>query len=174
MPRNMSFTLTTTQIRNRTKTVTRRLGWSFLKPGDIINACVKCMGLKKNEKIERLCQIRITSIHQEPLNKITQVECIKEGFPEMTPVQFIQMFTEHMKCTSETLVNRIEFEYVKKAPKKKVNTCHICGEYVEDHKAICDLCYQQIQTTAVEVCRNALYLEDHESDVITLTPSVLR
>jgi len=27
MPRNMSFMLTTEQIKNRTKTVTRRLGW---------------------------------------------------------------------------------------------------------------------------------------------------
>jgi len=49
--RNMSFFLTTDQIRNKTKTVTRRDGWLFLKPGDIVQACVKCQGLKKGEKI---------------------------------------------------------------------------------------------------------------------------
>ena len=53
MPRNMSFSLTTDQVRNRTKTVTRRLGWwknkhgkRLLQVGDIVNACVKCMGLQ--------------------------------------------------------------------------------------------------------------------------------
>jgi len=30
--------LTTAQIKNRTKTVTRRTGWAFLKPGDIVNS----------------------------------------------------------------------------------------------------------------------------------------
>lgn len=44
MPRNMSFSLTTQQMRDRTKTVTRRKGWEFLRTGDIVNACVKCMG----------------------------------------------------------------------------------------------------------------------------------
>jgi len=36
MPRNISFALTTQQVRNRTKTVTRRAGWLFLKAGDIL------------------------------------------------------------------------------------------------------------------------------------------
>ena len=45
MPRNMSFMLTTEQVRNKTKTVTRRLGWWFLKPGEIVNAVEKGMGL---------------------------------------------------------------------------------------------------------------------------------
>jgi hypothetical protein len=31
----MSFALTTEQIRVQKKTVTRRLGWEFLKPGDL-------------------------------------------------------------------------------------------------------------------------------------------
>lgn len=46
MPRNMSFTLTIEQMRARTKTVTRRKGWAFLKPGDLVWAVVKGMGLK--------------------------------------------------------------------------------------------------------------------------------
>jgi hypothetical protein len=30
----MSFMLTIDQVKNKTKTVTRRTGWTFLKPGD--------------------------------------------------------------------------------------------------------------------------------------------
>ena len=47
MPRNMSFAMTTEQIRARTKTVTRRFGWWFLKAGDQVWAVEKAMGLKK-------------------------------------------------------------------------------------------------------------------------------
>ena len=58
MPRNMSFALTTEQFLNRTKTVTRRKGWRFLKPGDVVMGCKKCMGLKPGEQLERLGLIR--------------------------------------------------------------------------------------------------------------------
>lgn len=112
---NISFFLTTQQIREKRKTVTRRLGWWRLKSGTILNACVKCQGLKKGEKIEVLCQIRVLSTKEEPLYAITQEECIKEGFPEMTPSQFILMFISHMKCSFNTPVNRIEFEYITNA-----------------------------------------------------------
>lgn len=45
MPRNMSFSMTTEAVRNRTKTVTRRLGWEFLKPGDILWASDRTLTL---------------------------------------------------------------------------------------------------------------------------------
>lgn len=48
MPRNISFALTTPQFRARTKWVTRRLGWLFLKPGDTLMGVEKGMGLKIN------------------------------------------------------------------------------------------------------------------------------
>ena len=48
--RAMSFMLTTEQMRNRSKSVTRRLGWNTLKPGDRIIAAVKCQGLGKGGK----------------------------------------------------------------------------------------------------------------------------
>jgi len=123
MPRNISFALTTDQIRNRTKTVTRRLGWKNLKRGDILNACVKCMGLKPGEKIERLGQIRVVDVRQEPLVAIMQdceygkSEAEKEGFPDLDGKQFAEMFCDHMRpvngCVTE--VTRIEFEYVELA-----------------------------------------------------------
>ena len=113
MPRNMSFMLTTNQVRNKTKTVTRRLGWWFLNPGDILNACEQCQGLKKGEKIKKICQIRVISTRRECLADMVEGEQIKEGFPHMSSHEFIQMFKREMKCTGWTLVNRIEFEYVK-------------------------------------------------------------
>ena len=113
MPRNISFFLTTQQIRDRTKTVTRRLGWNFLKAGDVLNACVKCQGLGKGGKIEKICQIRIVSVRKEVIYTITKEDVIKEGFPDYEIWQFIEMFMKHMNCKfSDTIVNRIEFEYI--------------------------------------------------------------
>ena len=113
MPRNMSFSLTTEQVRNRSKTVTRRLGWWFLKPGDIVNAVEKAMGLKKGEKVKIICQIRIVSTRPEPLQDITNSDIIKEGFPNMSIDEFIAMFCRsHKGCSPATIVNRIEFEYL--------------------------------------------------------------
>jgi len=113
MARNMSFFYTQEQIRNKTKTVTRRLGWNFLKPGDILNACVKCQGLKKGEKIEKICQIRVRQIYRQWLWQITNDDVIKEGFPDMTTYQFVKMYRERMglSCGHAT-VNRIEFDYI--------------------------------------------------------------
>jgi len=113
LPRNMSFMLTTDQIRNRTKFVTRRLGWWFLKPGDILNACEKCMGLKKGEKVKKICQLRVVSVKKEILDEtITEDEIIKEGFPHLTTARFLYMFCKEMGCNPGVEVNRIEFEYL--------------------------------------------------------------
>lgn len=114
MARNMSFALTTEQIKKRTKTVTRRKGWEFLKPGDIINACVKCMGLKPGEKIERLGQIRVVDVRREPLSAMTPDDVFAEGFngKTSTPDAFVEMFCEHMGGDRNQIVTRIEFEYL--------------------------------------------------------------
>ena len=117
--RNMSFMLTTDQIKNRTKTVTRRLGWKNLKPGDLLQGCVKCMGLKRGEHPEKLAVIRIVSVYLEPLNllcgnrKYGMNEMLLEGFPNMQhPEEFVRMFRNHMNCRADQEVTRIEFEYV--------------------------------------------------------------
>ena len=116
--RNMSFMLTTEQIMNRSKTVTRRLGWRHLKPGDTIAACRKCMGLKKGEKIERIAELRVVSVQQECLDRMLDdglygmIECAKEGFPGMTVDDFVDFFCRsHKGVYPETPVTRIEFEY---------------------------------------------------------------
>lgn len=114
MPRNMSFALTTQQIRDRTKTVTRRFGWWNLKPGQIINAVEKSMGIKKGEKINVLCQIRIVSTRQEPLSDMADEDCAREGFPHFKDKwEFIAMLIEHYNLDHANVpVNRIEFEYI--------------------------------------------------------------
>ncbi len=110
--RNMSFALTTAQLASGIKTVTRRLGWKNLKPGQEVCAVKKSMGLRKGEKIERLAVIRILDVRREPLSTITQEDVAKEGFLEMTPRGFVDMFCQHMKCHRDTTVTRIEFEKV--------------------------------------------------------------
>jgi len=118
MPRNISFFMTTDQVRNKTKDVTRRLGWSFLKGGEILNACVKCQGLKKGEKIDRICQIRVKSVRSEPLDAITDDDVRREGFPNMTTGEFIDFFCDGHKgpngkrISDDHPVNRIEYEYI--------------------------------------------------------------
>ena len=110
--RNMSFMLTKQQIKDKTKCVTRRLGWWFLKPNEMVMACEKCQGLKRGESIVRIRPIVISSTWGEQLNHITGEDVVKEGFPEMDEIQFILMFKKEMKCSSYTLVNRIGFEYL--------------------------------------------------------------
>lgn len=115
MPRNMSFSMTTEAVRNRTKTVTRRLGWWDLRPGDVLMAVEKGMGLKKGEKVKRLGLIRVRGVAREPLSSIIDWgprECAAEGFPDMDPRAFIVTFALHNRCDRDTIVNRIEFEYV--------------------------------------------------------------
>lgn len=112
MARNMSFALTTKQFKARTKTVTRRFGWWFLKPGDVVRGVEKAMGLKPGEKIEPLGMIRIVAARPEQLNAITQDDVAREGFPGWTPGQFITMLQKHYDCAPDATVNRIQFEYI--------------------------------------------------------------
>ncbi len=63
--------MTTDPFRARSKTVTRRFGWWFLKPGDVVCGVEQSRGLKKGERVVRLGLIRIVSTRSEPLNAIT-------------------------------------------------------------------------------------------------------
>ncbi len=110
----MSFSLTTPQFLNRTKTVTRRLGWTFLKPGDLVMGVEKGMGLKRGEKVKRLGLIRIVDVNLEPLCCITKEDVRREGFtkPIHTIPYFIEMFCRANRCHARTEVTRIEFEYL--------------------------------------------------------------
>lgn len=118
----MSFALTTDQVRARTKTVTRRLGWKTLKPGAAVRAVVKAQGLKKGETVTPIAELRITAVRREPLSSIYRdgesgrLEVVREGFPDMKPDEFVTFFMEShgMRCEDD-YVTRIEFEYVDSA-----------------------------------------------------------
>ena len=112
MPRNMSFALTIDQVERRQKTVTRRMGWKFLKPGYRICAVKKAMGLKKGEKIQRLANLIVTDVKREPLSNIDSRDVELEGFPGKSPEWFIELFCKAYKCTSSDIITRIEFEYI--------------------------------------------------------------
>ena len=126
--RNMSFSLTTPQVRSRTKTVTRRLGWLTLKPGELVQAVVRGQGLRKGERVEKLAVIRVTHVRREPLCRLTDdvgygaAEVGLEGFRPHSvylwpPAAFVAMFcATHAGCTPESLVTRIQFVYVERAP----------------------------------------------------------
>ncbi len=121
--RNISFMLTKEQIADRSKTVTRRLGWWKLKPGDVLRGVEKGMGLKAGEKVKPLATVRVVSVRPEPLKAMTDNvdygfrECQMEGFGEHPtlkwPSEFVTFFcNSHRDCKPDTVKNRIEFEYI--------------------------------------------------------------
>lgn len=105
------------------KTVTRRLGWLKLNPGDLVRPVKKCMGLKKGERLDVLRDpILIIDTRRELLRTMTDIieygfeECVKEGFgnhPDYQwPWSFVEMFcATYRQCTPETMITRIEFTY---------------------------------------------------------------
>jgi hypothetical protein len=110
--KNISCQLTTQQVLARVKLVTRRLGWKNLKPGEILQICEKCMGMKKGEKIRRLALVLVKSVRRERLDKITKADCRLEGFPDLSPSEFVAMFCKHMHCRPGAIVTRIEWRYL--------------------------------------------------------------
>ena len=117
MPRNISFSLTTLQFLAGTKDVTRRMGWEFLRAGDVLCAVEKGQGLGKGGKVKRLGLIRVIDARREPLEMlmfnwapygINEVK--REGFPHLTPGEFVSFFCQsHKGCKPETVITRIEF-----------------------------------------------------------------
>lgn len=131
--RLISCSLTESAIRDATKDVTRRLGWLNLKVGERLMFCRKIMGRRKGEPLVRIREIEVVSVRRERLDKLTEPayggrwtvygadECRREGFPQMTPDDFVKFFCashstrtkKHPKgCTPQTEVTRIEFKYV--------------------------------------------------------------
>lgn len=113
MPRHMSFAATIPQIRNRSKTITRRRGWRKLEPGTEIWAVEKGQGLKKGEKVNRIALLEIVDVRVEALWRVHARfgETAKEGFPEMLPSEFVEFYCQMNGGTQDQLVTRIEFRY---------------------------------------------------------------
>ena len=117
MSRLMSVAYTEDQVRARTKTVTRRKGWTFLKPGDQVTLCRKVMGRKKGEPLERICNVEIVDVRRERLWHIDSDDVEREGFPGMIPENFIQrFFIDAQGIQPDDYVTRIEWRYLDEAP----------------------------------------------------------
>lgn len=101
--RNMSCALTKTQIRDGSKTVTRRDAWLKLQAGDLLRPVNKTVGSKKGERPHPLLPVghhlRVVSVRREPLEAITQEDVIAEGFSEMTPAA-------PKACTANTIAQQ--------------------------------------------------------------------
>ena len=114
--KNMSFMLTIPQMEDRTKDVTRRVAWWNLKAGDELMAVEKSQGLKNGEKVKPLYPIQILSARAEPLCLLTEdidygyAALLREGFPNMHPLEFVQFFCDTHHCKPDVVVNRIEFK----------------------------------------------------------------
>ncbi|WP_416567325.1 hypothetical protein [Nocardia testacea] len=113
MARLMSVALTEPQVRARSKTVTRRMGWHVLRPGDRLTLCRKVMGRRRGEPLVRIVDVRVLAVRRERLDEITPDEVLAEGFPEMTPADFIEFFcSTHKGCAPDSEVTRIEWTYL--------------------------------------------------------------
>jgi hypothetical protein len=109
--RNISFSLTEAQLLDGTKDVTRRVGWAKLQAGDRLRAVQKAMGLKKGEHVKVLGTIEVISARREALDVIDQSDVVREGFPEMCPADFVDMFCGHMGGPQNQIITRIEFRF---------------------------------------------------------------
>jgi hypothetical protein len=129
--RRISFALTIDAILDRSKDVTRRLGWKNVKVGERLQAVDKL----RTKNAKKLAVIEVVSARREPLfvllkaadgfgydggdqNPYAIEEMAREGFPGMRPLDFVEMFTKGNKGNglsphaNNVEVTRIEFRYV--------------------------------------------------------------
>lgn len=113
MARLISVAFTEDAVRERRKTVTRRKGWEFLKPGDRLHLCRKVQGRKPGEPLVRLAEVEVVSVSREPLDAISWRDVRREGFePPWDEHSFIDFFSEQMDCDRTAEVTRIEWRYL--------------------------------------------------------------
>lgn len=112
MPRLMSVSHTTAQVRDRSKTVTRRLGWLHARVGQELVLCEKVMGRRSGEPLVRLATVRICDVRRERLDAITAADVAREGFPGWTPAEFVAFFCSTFRVEPQRMVTRIEWVYI--------------------------------------------------------------
>ena len=131
MPRLMSFAKTVDQIRDRTKTVTRRDGWTDLEEGDVLQAVTK-MPFADPDGWERICLIEVVDVRRERVDAVLgydyrervwgpdddgwsetkNYEAEAEGFPEMSGREFVEFFEKELGAAPDDEITRIEFRYL--------------------------------------------------------------
>ena len=123
MPRLMSVAMTTQAVIERRKTVTRRKGWTFLKPGDRLTLCHKVQGRKPGEALDRLAEVEVVDVRREQLRDViprsdggwpyAAAEMDREGFPGIHPRDFVdRYFLDAQGMSLDDFVTRIEWRYL--------------------------------------------------------------
>lgn len=122
----MAVSMTEAAVVAREKTVTRRLGWRFLKPGDRLTLCRKVMGRRGGEPLVRLATVEVVSVRRESLLSITTDDVEREGVPRdvfarnahdaecptCRPVCWAGWYARTMGITIASDVTRIEWRYL--------------------------------------------------------------
>lgn len=124
--KHMAFSLTLEQMRLGTKSVTRRMGSASFAPGDRRLVIEKGQGLKKGEHVRPIISprtrqpmiIECVSNRPEVLWRLLRdpdygrLEVGREGFPWLTPLEFVEFFCKANRVDRSCEPNRIEFREV--------------------------------------------------------------
>jgi len=108
----MSVSHTEQQVEDRSKSMTRRLGWKMVRVGDHLTLCRKVMGRKPGEPLVRITEVEITAIREERLWEISHEDVIAEGFPDWSTDQFIEFFCRQFKVQEWVVVTVLEWRYL--------------------------------------------------------------
>jgi len=115
----MSFSHSADEVRARLQTVTRRVGWRFLKPHDLVEAVARDAPATGRRDVRVLAVLRITDVRVEALSRLlrdaryAEDELPREGLPCWSRDHFIASFLRrHRLKTADVDVTRIAFEYV--------------------------------------------------------------
>jgi hypothetical protein len=108
----MSVSHTEAAVRDRSKTVTRRLGWRMLKAGDRLTLCRKVMGRTPGEPLERIFDVEVVDVRRERLDAITAEDVAREGFAGDPPWYFVAWYAARFGIRPDAEVTRIEWRYV--------------------------------------------------------------
>ncbi|WP_242528643.1 hypothetical protein [Mycobacteroides abscessus] len=115
----MSVALTTQAVRDRAKTQTRRDGWEWLLEGDQLALCPKYRGVRREDR-ELITIVDVLSVRREPLRAITATDVLAEGFPDLSPAEFVAFFCRtHRGVRPDSVITRIEWAYPR--------MCRECG-----------------------------------------------
>lgn len=115
---NMAFSKTIVPMREFRKTVTRRYGWHKAKPAQIVMAIEKGQGIAKGERVVPICEIQLLTPRWERADLMVtdleygERECVLEGFPELSPKEFVEMLCDFNKKRPDELVHRLEFRHL--------------------------------------------------------------
>lgn len=115
---NMSFALTTSQMYACTKFCTSRNGWERAFVGQEVTAVEKGQGIPKGGHVVKIGPIRFLVVRFELLSRmITEPEygawkVVAEGFPQMTPAEFVDMYCRANACKPERVITHIEIKHL--------------------------------------------------------------